>query len=57
MKYFRMKLLFIPFFTLQEIQQKSRKLNKIAIAIEIAIAILFLIFATLKIKNTNYEFI
>ena len=47
-----MKLLFIPFFTLQEIQQKSRKLNKIAIAIEIVIAILFLNFATLKIKNT-----
>jgi len=57
MKYFRMKLLFIQFLTLQEIQQKSRKLNKIAIAIEIVIAILFLIFATLKIKNTNYEFI
>jgi len=31
--------------------KKSRKLNKIAIAIEIVIAILFLIFATLKTKK------
>ncbi len=52
-----MKLLFIPFFTLQEIQQKNHNLDKIGNAIEIVIAILFLIFATLKIKNTNYEFI
>jgi O-antigen/teichoic acid export membrane protein len=51
MKYFRMKLLFILFFILRGIQQKSRKLNEIAIAIEIVVAILFLIFATLKIKT------
>jgi len=52
-----MKLLFIPFFILQEIQQKSRDLNKIAIDIEIVIAILFLIFAAQKIKTHNNEFI
>jgi len=43
--------LFILFFILQEIQQKSGKLSKIAIAIEIDIAILFLMFATLKTKT------
>ena len=51
MKYFRMKLLFILFFILQEIQQKKRNLSKIAIDIEIVLAILFLIFASLKTKT------
>ena len=36
---------------LQEIQQKKRNLSKIAIDIEIVLAILFLIFASLKTKT------
>ena len=49
--------IFLSLLILQEIQQKIRKLSEIVIAIEMVLAILFLIFASLKQKHTYYEFI